>query len=362
MASTSLSPEIAPLVSPSPTSGLATIGRASGLLARWLLRLRGRRHATPSALTSDTAAQFQARLAEAAQLWTAHLGTAQQQMQDATVTLLAGFREILDELDRIILPAHVSGAQTSAADVDRRAATLAHAEQRLRSLMTAFAGFLETRDQMLATVRPLSVASASLAQMAEDVRNLARQTNLLSLNAAIEAARAGASGRGFAVVASEVRRLSNESGETGKRITDQVEQFGTQVRLAVSQADANAHRDTQAVQASEQTVTQVISEVDATLTGLNARAEELRARGETIRGQVESLMVAFQFQDRVTQILAQVRDSILTGSARLQDALADRQAPDAASWSQLIRAGYTMAEQRSDSATAPTTAGDTTFF
>jgi len=311
---------------------------------------------------ADIAAQLQARLAEAAELWSAHLGTAQQQMQEATATLLAGFREILAELDRIILPAQGAGAQASAADVDRRTATLAHAEQRLRGLMAAFAGFLETRDQMLSTVRPLSVASASLAQMAEDVRNLARQTNLLSLNAAIEAARAGASGRGFAVVASEVRRLSNESGETGKRITDQVEQFATQVTLAVSQADANAQRDTQAVQASEQTVTQVIGEVDATLCGLNARAEELRARSETIRGQVEALMVAFQFQDRVTQILAQVRDSIATGSARLQDALATGQAPDAAAWSQLIRAGYTTAEQRSDGSAAPASASDTTFF
>ena len=105
---------------------------------------------------------------------------------------------------------------------------------------------------MLGSVRELSGASASLGDMAEDVGKLARQTNLLSINAAIEAARAGDSGRGFAVVAAEVRRLSTESGDTGRRIGEQVNGFGERMRGALTQADEHAQHDSAGIQRSEE--------------------------------------------------------------------------------------------------------------
>ncbi|MGS0758881.1 methyl-accepting chemotaxis protein, partial [Roseateles sp. GG27B] len=76
------------------------------------------------------------------------------------------------------------------------------------------------------SVRSLAGTGQGLLTLVEEVERLARQTNLLSINAAIEAARAGPSGRGFAVVAAEVRRLSTESAQTGKHIESQVHDFG----------------------------------------------------------------------------------------------------------------------------------------
>ena len=138
---------------------------------------------------------------------------------------------------------------------------------------------------------------------------LAHQTNLLSVNAAIEAAHAYI-GRGFAVVAAEVRRLSMQSGQTGKRIGEQVDDFCTHMHLALNRAVEQVAQDGAVIQASEQTINEVVGQVDSAVSDLHVRATELSARGEAVRSQVEQLMVAFQFQDRVHQIMDQVSSSI----------------------------------------------------
>lgn len=304
------------------------------------------------------------RLTQASALWSTHLGTAQDQMHEATQSLLGGFTTILQTLDTIVAPSGAAG--DSADEVDARAAMLGSCERQLRELLDTFSHLVASRDGMMGSVRSLSTASQSLAQMAEDVSKLARQTNLLSINAAIEAARAGESGRGFSVVAAEVRRLSTESGTTGKNIAEQVGQFGSRVRQALQEADAHAQRDAQAVSSSGQLVNDVIARVDSTVSDLNARAAELRERGALVKAEVEQLMIAFQFQDRVHQILDQVRHSMAHAAERLQGALAEGRVPDAAEWEALLTAGYTTDEQRhaaSGGASASASASsETTFF
>ena len=362
--STSTHPE--PVADTPPcTGGAAGPSAARRLAGRFWPRLGGRGNAASPA---QTGADIGARLDEAASVWTTHLGTAQAQMRDATEQLLQGFAQILEQLDAITdaggaapTGPHAPGA------LDQRAALLGQCEARLKGLIENFHGFVRSRDEVMASVRSLSGASSSLRSMAEDVAQLARQTNLLSLNAAIEAARAGPSGRGFAVVAAEVRRLSSESGDTGKRIGDQVDSFGTQMHAALTQAAEHTEHDATVIQASEDTINQVVEQVDGAVSQLNARAVELSARGAAVRAQVEQLMVAFQFQDRVHQIMDQVSVSIHSAVARLQSALADGSAPGAAEWTALLSAGYTTQEQRAvgtaqaEPGAAPS-GSDTTFF
>ena len=314
------------------------------------------------------ACDLSVRLDEAAQTWNAHLHTAQQQMREATEQLLGGFAQILEQLDAIVSPAGASiPGNSNVEGLDRRADMLGHCEARLQGLIENFHGFVKSRNNVLESVRSMAGASSGLRDMAEDVAKIARQTNLLSLNAAIEAARAGEGGRGFAVVAAEVRRLSTQSGDMGKRIGDQVNDFGGRMSAALSQAAASADQDAAVITASERTIVEVVGSVGSTVSQMNQRALELSARGEAVRAQVEQLMVAFQFQDRVHQIMDQVTQSITNAMARLQESLAAGTAPGADEWTALLRAGYTTDEQRAfdghgNAGQAPQANVETIFF
>lgn len=89
------------------------------------------------------------------------------------------------------------------------------AEDSLRSSLESVAKNRESITSALERLKELSGITA----LANDIMGIAKQTNLLSLNASIEAARAGESGRGFAVVAAEIGNLSNSSSETANKIS-----------------------------------------------------------------------------------------------------------------------------------------------
>jgi methyl-accepting chemotaxis protein len=332
--------------------------QAPGGWRQWLRR--GRDGAAPApALDAAVVRTMGVHLAEAARIWTTHISTVQSQMQQATADLLRGFTGILDELDAIA--AGASGSDDSGA-LDRRAEMLTDCENQLRGLLEGFHRLMGSHGEVMGSVRDLASASGSLGEMAQDVGKLARQTSLLSINAAIEAARAGESGRGFAVVASEVRRLSGESGETGRRISETVSNFGNRMAEAVTRAEGRAHTDLELIQSSERTIGEVIAQVDTTVSQLNDRASELGARSANVRAQVEQLMIAFQFQDRLHQILDQLATSIQGCASRLGESLAGGTPPTEAEWQALLTSGYTTQEQRGGPPAAAAASGEATFF
>lgn len=233
-------------------------------------------------------------------VWANQTETVRQQTEKSINGIAEQFGKIITDINETLA---VVSNQGDGEDIGM---VVQSSEVQLSVVLAVLEEAASAKTEMLDNIQSLSSYMEELDKMAEEVGNLANQTNLLALNAAIEAARAGDSGRGFAVVADEVRNLSIQSGETGKRINDGVDQVRGSIASVVKVASESVQRDEVALENSRSVIGNVMTKLQDVLSELTENSAILKDKTTEVHGEISGVLVNLQFQDRISQILSAV--------------------------------------------------------
>ncbi|HEY6794015.1 MAG TPA: methyl-accepting chemotaxis protein [Kineosporiaceae bacterium] len=273
-------------------------------------------------------------------VWSGHVETSRRQMEDAVGRLVGTFADIVTLLDEALSSSRsaLSGSQGQVFD-DSRA--------RLGEVVDTLDNTLEMKRKTVEGLRTLLALNEEMRSMTAEVTRIASQTHLLALNAAIEAERVGEAGRAFNVVAVEVRQLADLSGATGQRIGQKAVEVSDAIASAVSAAEADADREATMVSDANQLVQSVLDDLLGMINSLRGSSEQLGRAAEGIQQEIGRSIVQFQFQDRISQTLEHLRESIDEFPHLLATAVDDgRLSPlDISGLLERLKSSYTMVEE-----------------
>lgn len=228
---------------------------------------------------------------------------AAENMSKVSASTRSGFERQLIEMEQVATAMHemtatvqdvahnASDASSAASDADRASAS---GNDVVRDVIRSIGGLDREINDTAGTIHSLHSDSEQIGSVLDVIRGIAEQTNLLALNAAIEAARAGEQGRGFAVVADEVRTLASRTQESTQEIQATIEKLQEGAKAAVRAMERGQQSARDSVGKAEEAgssldgITAAVSRIAQMNSQIAVAAEEQSAVAESINKNVTS--------------------------------------------------------------------------
>lgn len=227
------------------------------------------------------------------------------------------------------------GAAMQASSVEQLSSSINEITEQLRNTATnaesakTLAGMSESNlnvssqqmAQMVKAISEISDSSSQISKIIKTIEDIAFQTNILALNASVEAARAGAAGKGFAVVADEVRSLATKSSDAAKQTNVLIDNSVKSVQSGVKIADKTASALAEVVKSS-QTMAKLVGEISLASTEQSAAISQINQGVEQISAVVQTNA---QTSDQSAQISLDLSNQVsgmkeLVGSFKIKNA------------------------------------------
>lgn len=285
-------------------------------------------------------------------------------MQDRTVEVVRSMKGAIERLNREVQEL-TQAAEARRDDLTRQQAGADRSADVVETMLQSFVGIAEqsgiaktlsheARDTALAgrdrvgrsadsirqlelvvrssasSVESLAQSSQGIGQTINEIKGIADQTNLLALNAAIEAARAGEHGRGFAVVADEVRKLARRVQDSTEQIQTTLDKLLASMKIAVEQMTGSSEDAARCVDESEQAqqaleaINEVVNRIDRTnqeIADMSAQqtagTDDVLANVQGIRETTQSMVTQLSDSAEMTKRLKHLIESLEEAASKV---------------------------------------------